>query len=277
MMTFWQSINKPKTWAVTYIVLIPFFGALFWHHSNLFKIGNSKDTPQYQQYLGRFDNNVDQLLSSFLSSECGKCTVDSVAVSLVGHERSSVTGTFTAGYTADEGERLPLAGKVELQISAPADDYFEYFLVLTDLKSKLTSTTSGGKLQVTEHPLPDWLSTVGMAWGGGFSTGEASAYELLNMQDGILQDNNRHFGTFLYLSIVTITTLGYGDIIPLNGTARLLVGVEALTGVVLMGLFLNSLSGRVSPGKRSQTPASRKQVLRNRRVAMARRRARKRP
>ena len=50
------------------------------------------------------------------------------------------------------------------------------------------------------------------------------------------------FRRMLYFSIVTITTLGYGDIVPLTDQARVLVGIEALLGVVLIGLFLNALT-----------------------------------
>ncbi len=52
-------------------------------------------------------------------------------------------------------------------------------------------------------------------------------------------------GTFwrmLYLSAVTITTLGYGDIAPIAGISRALVGFQSVLGIVLMGLFLNALS-----------------------------------
>lgn len=45
-----------------------------------------------------------------------------------------------------------------------------------------------------------------------------------------------------YLSAVTITTLGYGDIVPLTGLTRSLIAFEAILGVVLIGLFLTALS-----------------------------------
>jgi len=57
----------------------------------------------------------------------------------------------------------------------------------------------------------------------------------------------------LYLSSMTATTVGYGDIVPLTGKARAAVAVEAILGVATAGLFLNSLfqrrrqsSGRLS-------------------------------
>ncbi|MBU3130285.1 potassium channel family protein [Clostridium tagluense] len=46
----------------------------------------------------------------------------------------------------------------------------------------------------------------------------------------------------IYLSLVTITTLGFGDIVPITDLARLLVGIEAFLGVFIMGLFINSIS-----------------------------------
>jgi hypothetical protein len=45
----------------------------------------------------------------------------------------------------------------------------------------------------------------------------------------------------VYFSVVTITTLGYGDIVPASNFGMLLIILEAIFGVVLIGLFLNSL------------------------------------
>lgn len=42
----------------------------------------------------------------------------------------------------------------------------------------------------------------------------------------------------LYLSVVTITTVGFGDIVATSSAARLVVAAEALTGVAFMGLVL---------------------------------------
>lgn len=45
----------------------------------------------------------------------------------------------------------------------------------------------------------------------------------------------------LYFSIVTITTTGYGDILPNSSQARRIVQSEILVGVVIMGLLLSAL------------------------------------
>lgn len=45
-----------------------------------------------------------------------------------------------------------------------------------------------------------------------------------------------------YLSVITITTLGFGDISPTNTFAMILTSMESLLGITLIGLFLNALS-----------------------------------
>lgn len=50
------------------------------------------------------------------------------------------------------------------------------------------------------------------------------------------------FSDSLYFSVVTITTLGYGDISPYGGIAKFLTGSEAVSGILILGLFFYSLS-----------------------------------
>lgn len=50
-------------------------------------------------------------------------------------------------------------------------------------------------------------------------------------------ENLRHFALTLYYSMVTFTTLGYGDITPV-GWSRLFAGVEAFVGGFMMALFV---------------------------------------
>jgi len=53
-----------------------------------------------------------------------------------------------------------------------------------------------------------------------------------------------NYWRMFYLSSVTLTTLGFGDIVPVTNTTRILISIEAIVGVVLIGLFLNALSKR---------------------------------
>ena len=49
---------------------------------------------------------------------------------------------------------------------------------------------------------------------------------------------------FTYYSIVTITTLGYGEIKPATELGMAICGTESLLGIIVLGLFLNAVSRR---------------------------------
>jgi hypothetical protein len=50
-----------------------------------------------------------------------------------------------------------------------------------------------------------------------------------------------------YFSTVTLSTTGYGDILPLAAVARVLVAVEIIIGFGLLGFLLSRVAGFVSP------------------------------
>jgi hypothetical protein len=51
----------------------------------------------------------------------------------------------------------------------------------------------------------------------------------------------RGFATLLYFSFTTLTTLGYGDIVPVSPVARLLTSVEAVVGQLYVAIFIARL------------------------------------
>ena len=48
---------------------------------------------------------------------------------------------------------------------------------------------------------------------------------------------------FVYYSMVTLTTLGYGDITPLSASARALAAMEALVGQIYLTVIIARLVG----------------------------------
>jgi len=63
-------------------------------------------------------------------------------------------------------------------------------------------------------------------------------------------------GVFTYYSFVTLTTVGYGDIVPASATARWLVWLEAVFGQFYMAVFVARLIGLQGTGSASGTEAA---------------------
>jgi hypothetical protein len=70
----------------------------------------------------------------------------------------------------------------------------------------------------------------------------AAAYP--NTQDAAVNAEPLGFRTCLYFSIVTFTTLGYGDFRPKPGLFQLVAGGEAFAGAALMAVFIVCLTRR---------------------------------
>jgi hypothetical protein len=59
-----------------------------------------------------------------------------------------------------------------------------------------------------------------------------------------------HWQQLIYFSFVTLATLGYGDIIPLNPWARSLAAMEGMIGVLFITLIMGRLVGIYSQEKK---------------------------
>ena len=51
------------------------------------------------------------------------------------------------------------------------------------------------------------------------------------------------FSELVYFSLVTQTTLGYGDVVPLSSAARSLSALQAVTGQIYLAVFVARLIG----------------------------------
>jgi len=65
------------------------------------------------------------------------------------------------------------------------------------------------------------------------------------LQEGMVHKN---FGTYLYYSVVTFTTLGFGDVTPKTNVGMLCVSCEVIIGYIMLGglisIFANKLARR---------------------------------
>lgn len=58
---------------------------------------------------------------------------------------------------------------------------------------------------------------------------------------------------YVYFSVVTITTLGYGDSYPEDSISKILCSMEAILGIVSIGLFLNAISQEISKSYKEES------------------------
>ena len=68
-------------------------------------------------------------------------------------------------------------------------------------------------------------------------------------------------GELLYFSMVTISTVGYGDVLPVSSTARMLAVIEAVIGqffvAVLVGMFVGLYASQLFASRRSPSKGQR--------------------
>jgi hypothetical protein len=57
---------------------------------------------------------------------------------------------------------------------------------------------------------------------------------------------NEAEGDYLYYSFITLTTTGYGEVLPISPSARLLASLQAVTGTLYLAVFIAALLGRSS-------------------------------
>ena len=68
--------------------------------------------------------------------------------------------------------------------------------------------------------------------------GRAAAWGEAAVQSEHIARLHEVFGDALYLSVVTMTTVGYGDLVPLTATAKALAALQGLLGIGFVGLVL---------------------------------------
>ena len=58
---------------------------------------------------------------------------------------------------------------------------------------------------------------------------------------GIFSEANYTFGSALYLSVITITTLGYGNITPVSNLGMGFIAIESIVGIIYIALFSGAI------------------------------------
>ena len=96
---------------------------------------------------------------------------------------------------------------------------------------------------------------IAFLWAGLYALHERIAPGgLVDSSKGVIHAEE---GDFLYYSFITMTTTGYGEILPISPSARLLASLQAVTGTLYLAVFIAALLGRSSnesAGSKPQAP-----------------------
>lgn len=101
-------------------------------------------------------------------------------------------------------------------------------------------TISLGEHQYPFGEGPDNVAKVLPIVTDGILTGNRD--KLASILDGKAHLLDDHFFRMLYLSAVTVTTLGYGDITPITVHARIAITIQSVFGIIMIGLFLAAIT-----------------------------------
>jgi voltage-gated potassium channel len=71
------------------------------------------------------------------------------------------------------------------------------------------------------------------------------------------------FGDALWWSIVTVTTVGYGDIYPVTTAGRIIASILMIIGITILGLFISTLGNSLIESKLSKLNDQRISTIQN--------------
>lgn len=249
-------LSKAWLWAGLYFLLIPGFAVLYETQANGFYQTSATHEPSYLNN----ENDVQAALEAAISDAASRQALKDFGPAPAGgddrssglyEDRLTIDGTHLVDTVVlttniEREELIEVQLKLPLDIAAdpvsgdPKDEPIYYSLTTSGPVAPPTSRKDalGLFIQYSQQASPSIT----------FRTlRELNQYrQFATAALGYVGGLPSQFPRMLYFSVVTVTTLGYGDITPVTSTTRFLVGSEAILGVLLVGLFLNSLTRRVS-------------------------------
>lgn len=267
-MKFLSKNKKPLTFISIYLLTIIIFSAIYtvmgddFYHSTVqyerntdnlnseIRISVEKSIKDsFKEYYGhdsayldennKWLLNIDDLYVSRFYFEDDKLTFD-IRLYITSID-SQVDNEESSGFIQfGDGFKLVHNNSGQFVIGAKNPEQILYFDILGNSEINIT----GLELELVDYKkifrLKEFSgnSVVGIKFPYSLSK-SINTYN--NSLNGFPSELRGNYFRMLYLSMVTITTLGYGDILPLTNRARILVGIEAVLGIVIIGWFANSI------------------------------------
>jgi Ion channel len=254
---------SPWQWGVAFVALIPIFGAIYgalgpgsFYDSNIQR-GPSLTTDAQHLSIGITDDidrprpdSVWRTRSGLLQLEPNTLKADSIRYTTDGRLLIEVQGAYrqargsiTSQQSFDEWLRV-------FTFDAPIDEgaaLAGYGVQLSDVDGDLSQPLGSDPppaLIVPPGPRgvtpPSGAATILFLKRSAFNT----LTRFYKAAAGDPWYASSRWWRMTYLSEVTVTTLGFGDITPVTGAARASVALEAMLGIVMIGLFINSVAQR---------------------------------
>jgi len=231
-------LKGANKWAAVYFIVLLVFPFLYLSFGAEFKHGNLDVEHDFIKLRGEINKLVENGVSKATKHGSNATNVDTLAV------------TTNPVITAGSLEYIVLITRPD---SSGASQYFNIncsipfnaWVLRGEHNSHfMTCGISEGqsfggfrKPNVSNEVFPP-------VYFGQADTEKLSKYFKAISGDASLLGFKDNFFRMTYFSVVTITTLGYGDITPINSVARFLVALESVLGIVIMGLFLSSIATR---------------------------------
>lgn len=253
----WRVLRSPKIIALMYLSLIPLFAIVYTFFAEDFYHATA---PYEESVVSAHETLADALLSEVQTAATASYGREHAVDSSLEIDTESIRfprldyedDSFTLGFKLNahlEGNSLSTEfyARVEFSVAPniaervfptdPAKDRYIWQPLLVEFRPI-------GRYVARQSVLGDLDATI-LFPGNRLVLGTA-IYQRLRAQQraelGFPIDVNGSLPRMLYLSGVTITTVGYGDVLPTSDITRVLVMTEAVSGVLLAGLFLNAVA-----------------------------------
>jgi hypothetical protein len=232
--------NTPSFWAFVYFAQIVIFAFIYLQISSQFYHSTSLNEPSLQEDERALEHILERIIyAKLIDSEDFEIPQIYVSIEFESrHDVNIMISNILGGSIANGELRLFRKGLDEGQLFMAFDflnfhsgaqaQYNDKGNVINEYGTMVPATDGQwGSFEIIPDPT---LLELYLGWRAAH-TGQPSR------KNGLIIRS-------LYLSVVTTTTLGYGDIVPLTSLARLLVAIQTILGVVITAVFLNALLNR---------------------------------
>ena len=251
-------ISRKAVFAISYFLLIPIFAGIYWvclpndfYHSTVQFEYVPMNRSATRILDGLQKSIIERISSSPKGGTCGGWTLltDSVHV----HSLSAHDGKIAFGVSGEMLQETPRGLEQSIFHERYAMTLNQRIIAFPKNSEPVVSY-----MLVPDTPIPTkypfgedpffCIFPASETMAGTLQINQSLSNDLNNFASavrGFPAHVEGQFWRLLYFSGTTVTTLGFGDIVPLTTRARLAVLCESILGILLMGLFLNALGREI--------------------------------